>query len=241
VRTVAAAAQAPDLDLLWTSASFGAMTLSRHALAADRTSASADWCEMFALPGSQLAISIGDVCGHDEAGARLMIDIRRDIREEARALREPSDVLRAVNERMCRRGSPTYATSVYGIVDIPTQTLAFASAGHPAPLLIEGGRARFLRAQLGDMPLGIQPTLQIVTHRVSLAANALVVFYTDGVVEIDRDAAAGEHRLRDAARVAFHAPGIAAAEAIARHLELPRRKRDDASILTVRTARESSP
>jgi serine phosphatase RsbU (regulator of sigma subunit) len=195
---------------------------------------------MFALPGSQLAISIGDVCGHDDAGARLMIDIRRDIHEEARGAREPAEVLHAVNERMCRRGSTTYATSVYGIVDIRTQTLAFASAGHPAPLLVESGRARYLRTEPGDMPLGIQPALQIATHRASLTSGALVVFYTDGVVEIERDAAAGEHRLRDAARAAFHAPGIAAAEAIARHLELRRRKRDDASILTVRTAREES-
>jgi serine phosphatase RsbU (regulator of sigma subunit) len=165
VRTGLTAEQVPDLDFLWTSASFGAMTLSRHALAADGTSPSADWCEMFALPGSQLAISIGDVCGHDDAGARLMIDIRRDIHEEARGAREPAEVLHAVNERMCRRGSTTYATSVYGIVDIRTQTLAFASAGHPAPLLVESGRARYLRTEPGDMPLGIQPALQIATHR----------------------------------------------------------------------------
>jgi serine phosphatase RsbU (regulator of sigma subunit) len=224
------------LEAPWSSASFDRMTLSHHAVSADDRSKGGDWCETFAVTGSQLGISIGDVCGHDAAASRLMVEIRCDIRFETYPGRDPATVLHAVNERFWRRGTSSHATSIFGIIDIPTQMLTFASAGHPGPLVMESNRSRFLRSKRSDMPIGIQPSLQMVTHRVSLEPDTLLVFYTDGVVELERDVATGERRLREAARRAYHAPGSAAADAIADHLQLSRRKDDDASILTIRTA-----
>ena len=229
-------AQAQALEEPWSSASFERMTLSHHAVSADGRSKGGDWCETFALGGSRLAISIGDVCGHGAAASAAMVAIRRAIRSEAGGATDPARVLHAVNERLCLDRSATYATSIFAVIDVPTQTLAFANAGHPAPLLMEDCRSRFLRRERGDMPIGIEPSLQISTHRVELSRDALVVFYTDGIVELERDAGLGERRLREAVRIAYHAPGVAAADAIATRLRLARRRHEDASILTVRTA-----
>jgi len=231
-------AVAQALEEPWSSASFGRLTLSHHAVFADEHSGGGDWCETFALAGSQLAVSVGDVCGHDAAAARLMVDIRCDIRSEARAARDPAAVLRAVNERFCRRSTSSFATSIFGIIDIQRQTFSFASVGHPAPLLVESDRSRFLQSEHCDIPIGVQPSLEIATHHVALRPDTLLVFYTDGVVELERDAATGEQRLRKAARRAYQAPGIAAADAIARDVQLGRRMDDDAAILTIRTARD---
>jgi serine phosphatase RsbU (regulator of sigma subunit) len=228
--------EAQALEQPWSSASFERMALSHHAVSADGRSEGGDWCETFSLGGSRLAISIGDVCGHGAAASEIMVALRRDIRSEAHGTSDPARVLHAVNERLCRYRSATYATSIFAVIDVRAQTLAFANAGHPAPLLMENSRSRFLRRDRGDMPIGIEPSLQISTHRIELAPDALVVFYTDGVVELERDAGLGERRLREAVRIAYHAPGAAAADAIAIRLRLARRKHEDASILTVRTA-----
>jgi serine phosphatase RsbU (regulator of sigma subunit) len=229
--------QAHALEQPWSSASFERMTLSHHAVSADGHPKGGDWCETFALGASRLAISIGDVCGHGAAASDVMVGIRHDIRSEARGTTDPARVLHAVNERLCLDRFATHATSIFAVIDVPTQTLAFANAGHPAPLLMENCRSRFLRRERGDMPIGIQPSLQISTHRIELSPDALVVFYTDGIVELERDAGLGERRLREAVRIAYHAPGVAAADAIAIRLQLARRRHEDASILTIRTAR----
>src|SRR5579884_3375554 len=119
------------------------MTLSQHAVSADGRSEGGDWCEIFALGGSRLAISVGDVCGHGAAASEVMVELRRDIRSEAYGTADPGRVLHAVNERLCLHRSATYATSIFAVIDVRTQTLAFANAGHPAPLLMENSRSRF--------------------------------------------------------------------------------------------------
>jgi len=214
------------------------MTLSHHSIAAGGgAEGGGDWSETFALSGTQFAVSVGDVCGHDDDASKMMVQLRRDIRSEACASRDPARVLSAVNENLCRRGWSRYATSIFGVLDTEKRTLVFASAGHPAPFLMDRAQAGFLRVPLGDMPLGVQGSLQIEAHHVELEDDALLVFYTDGVTEMERDAVVGETRLREAVRVAYRVPGIEPAYVIARHLRLRQRRVDDASILTVRTVR----
>ncbi len=209
--------------------------VSHHALSLRDDTDGGDWSEAFALSETQLAVSIGDVCGHDAKASTIMSQLRRDVRFEAALTDHPGRVLSAVNATLYRRGWSTYATAIFGVIDLDTRTLSFSSAGHPAPYVIlpRGSDLRRTSSPARkSMPLGVAPSLTLDVHTVRLDAGALVVFYTDGVTEIERDAQLGERRLRAAVRHAYRRPGDDAARAIADHIDLAGRRRDDASIMT---------
>ena len=99
----------------------------------------------------------------------------------AAALREsePGAILTAANRRVLETaiGEPVLGTAVCGFVNPSTRTITYASAGHPAPILVQpGGGAQLLA-------LG----------------GALLVFYTDGLIEFTHDVVAGEASLLEAA------------------------------------------
>jgi serine phosphatase RsbU (regulator of sigma subunit) len=211
--------------------------VSRHALAFRNGSEGGDWSEAFALSETQLAISMGDVCGHDAKASSLMARLRREVRFEALLSDDPASVLSAVNASLCHRGWSTYATAIFGVIDLKARTLAFASAGHPAPFVVEPLRSRVFRARVPrrrSMPLGVAASLALDVNWVQLSPGTLVVFYTDGVTEIEHDARVGERRLRAAVHYAYGRPGADSASAIAHYIDLAGRRRDDASIITVR-------
>ncbi len=211
--------------------------VSRHALALRDDTEGGDWSEAFALSETQLAISMGDVCGHDAKASSLMARLRREVRFEALLSDDPASVLSAVNASLCRRGWSTYATAIFGVIDLEARTLAFASAGHPAPFVVEPLRSQVFRARVPrrrSMPLGIAASLALDVSWVQLSPGMLVVFYTDGVTEIEHDSSVGERRLRAAVHYAYSRPDADSASAIANHIDLAGRRRDDASIITVR-------
>jgi serine phosphatase RsbU (regulator of sigma subunit) len=218
---------------------FAGVTLSHHALAASATSAGGDWAEAFAISDRELAISIGDVCGHDAAASKIMLELRNEIRAAASVSADPASVMRAVNDAFYRRLEATYATSIFGLLDIERRTLLFASAGHPPPFMMAQRRARFLGPAVNDLPLGIMPALEVTLHRVPVFAGALLVFYTDGIAEFDRDWVLGETCLQRAVRAAYRSPAATSAAVIAAQLARITPRSDDASILTLRLARSA--
>jgi anti-sigma regulatory factor (Ser/Thr protein kinase) len=74
------------------------------------------------------------------------------------------------------------ATAAYGIFDVSTGRMVFASAGHLPPLVIT--RAGCALADVRPAaPLGVLSYSTCVEHEVTLATGDLVVLYTDGLVE----------------------------------------------------------
>jgi sigma-B regulation protein RsbU (phosphoserine phosphatase) len=77
-----------------------------------------------------------------------------------------------------------YVTATYAIFDLGNQTLQFASAGHPCPILRLNGSKR--RARLDDtagVPLGILQEASFETVEVDFRPGDFAFFYTDGVTE----------------------------------------------------------
>jgi serine phosphatase RsbU (regulator of sigma subunit) len=228
-----------DLTNLGWVEPFAGLTLSHHALAASALSEGGDWAEAFAVSDRELAISIGDVCGHDAAASKIMRALRKEIRAAADVSPDPAAVMRAVNDHFYQRREATYATSIFGLLDVRRRNLVFASAGHPAPFMMARRRARFLGPAINDLPLGILPALEVTLHRVPIFAGALLVFYTDGIAEFDRDYMLGETCLHRAVRAAYRSPAVTSASVIADQLARVTRRTDDASILTLRMARSA--
>jgi anti-sigma regulatory factor (Ser/Thr protein kinase) len=167
--------------------------------ASDEAEIGGDWFDAFELPGSRVAISVGDVAGHGLDAAVIMGEIRQAIRTAAAGATSPAAVLDYVNRSIALRDSIGMVTAIFGIYEPTTGTLSYSVAGHPPPLLaFRNGMIRALPS--GTLPLGCTEELGARDWTFTLPAGARVIFYTDGLIENDRNITDGEKRLVAAAR-----------------------------------------
>ncbi|HEX3550070.1 MAG TPA: SpoIIE family protein phosphatase, partial [Candidatus Elarobacter sp.] len=193
-----------------------------------------DWYDAIALRDGRVMVSIGDVTGRGLTAAVIMGRMRQAI--EALATYEPDPVrlLDAADEVLRRSNPDAIVTALVGLLDPAASTLTYATAGHPAPFVRDAhGNVRQLPGR--GLPLGLRDGPQPPATTVVLPPQALVVFFTDGLVESTRDIAEGERRLVEALREdAVAHSRAAAASLVARVLEDG--ARDDVAVLTLRTS-----
>lgn len=177
----------------------GAEFYAAYRPASDEAEVGGDWFDAFALSNGRIAVSVGDVAGHGLEAAVIMGEVRQAIRTAAVAAESASAVLDYVNRIFLLRQSLGIVTAVFAIYDPETSELRYACAGHPPPLMaLAKGPVRALPA--GTLPLGCRDELQSREWTFTVPAGAHVVFYTDGLVENDRDLVGGERLLLETVR-----------------------------------------
>lgn len=150
-----------------------------------------DWYDAFELPDGRIGISIGDVAGHGLSAAVVMGEARQAVRASTFDARSPGEVLSRANQML---RTPMMVTALVGIFDPRTSTFTYASAGHPPPLVITPDGHSFMLPN-GDLPLGVVDDLSPAPWTFTLAPGTLLVLYTDGIVEFERDLFFGESAL----------------------------------------------
>jgi PAS domain S-box-containing protein len=205
---------------------------SAYSPAAAESEVGGDWYDAFLLADGSIAISIGDVTGHGLKAAATMSEVRQSIRASALAEEPPSSVLDRANRLLLLHDDPTIVTAVFGIIDPRERTFCYATAGHPAPLVADANGVHALEA--GGLPLGIRPLEENQAFRAVLEANSLLVLYTDGLIEFNRDVIRGEAALRTVVGGEWRRPSLHPARAIKDRVLLHSQQADDIALLTVR-------
>jgi len=134
--------------------------------------------------GERIAVVVGDVSGKGIPAALLMVMVRTLLREIARGLSEPAEVLARLNTSLCRDMPPSmFVTLVLGVL-FPGRVgrVALASAGHPEPILVRRGRPP-KPVTVGGMILGVFEEAVFEESEVDLEPGDSLVFMTDGVIE----------------------------------------------------------
>ena len=157
----------------------------RYVPASDFAAIGGDWHDVVALPDGSVALTIGDVVGHDLNAAVTMSRLRNAVQLYALDGNGPAETL-ALTERYLRRaGLSELATVIEAHYDPGTRIIAMSRAGHPppvlrrpdgsvAPLPIEGFRGPILGVTLDP----VRDTVE-----VQCEPGTVVVFFTDGLVE----------------------------------------------------------
>jgi serine phosphatase RsbU (regulator of sigma subunit) len=192
-----------------------------------------DWCEAFAISNDAVALTIGDVSGHGEAASETMKIMRAAVLSGIHDHADPSRVLSVANAIAYSRHG-VLVTAIVAVINHRRRTLTFANAGHPAPLLMTPTGHEFLTDTICDLPLGVFRKYQAADYVVALPADALVVLYTDGITEHNRDSVHGERDLVEACRAAYDCPVPDVASGIAWRVFLKGRGHDDAAITALR-------
>ena len=132
---------------------------------------------------------LADAVGHGVPAALMTIHIRQSMQTreatpgqgEGYRLLPPGEALATLNRSMIEldAGPASLGTAVYGVLDVRTQRLTLAKAGHPAPLLLRAdGQTDWLEPE-GAM-LGILPDEVFDETTVQLRRGDRLLLYSDG-------------------------------------------------------------
>ena len=217
--------------------SFDGVQLSVRIMGAENAASGGDWCEAFVAGNGVIALSIGDVSGHGVQKNATMVAIRAVIRAAARRGCDPAQTLMEAHAFLRAHDSNEYATAIFAYLDVGRQRLTIANAGHPPPLMCFETGAYYLAEDGHDLPLGIEDAFSPALRHIAVPEAALLVFYSDGVTEHDREPLHGEAELRDAAIFAYNFASLPTASVIEKQMHLTGSNRDDVAILTAWTPR----
>lgn len=175
----------------------GVRLASRYLPAAETARVGGDWYDAIPLPGSRVALVVGDVMGHSMTSAAIMGQLRTTAQTLAGLDLPPQEVLHHLDEQAQRLGSDRMATCLYAVYDPVAHRITVANAGHPPPVLLHlGGRAEVLRVPPGA-PIGVGG-VDFEAVELDAPAGATLLLYTDGLVESRlRDVWTGIEQLRE--------------------------------------------
>lgn len=165
--------------------------------ASDGVVAGGDFYEIVEQSPGRVAFAIGDVFGRGVERTPLSADLKSAIRMAALAAPSPRAVLSLANRAVTRSdGGENLASAFVGLLETGSGRLTYCSAGHPPPVLSRPGEPpAFLGGH--EMLLGLERGTRYANSIVSMAAEDMLVLYTDGLSEA-RDGAGrtyGDKRL----------------------------------------------
>lgn len=143
-----------------------------------------DWYDAFRTDAG-LVVAIGDVAGHDLAAAARMADLRNLLRAHAVEGHLPPDaLLRRLASTAATLGLDCTATVTVGRLQQQAEgwLLRWCNAGHPPPLVLADGTARWLEPA-PDLMLGVDDSTRRTSHELLLQPGETLVLFTDGLVE----------------------------------------------------------
>lgn len=248
-RDLAEGLQRALLDLSPTAAPGHVQVAVRYVAAAEAAAVGGDFYDVFTQPDGAAVAVIGDVMGHDTQAAAAMSQLRSIVRTLGMVgTDDPRQVLTRADEVMRASGVETTATAAVVRIDVlqdggpaiegvpGSVEVQWSNAGHPPPVVVGAdGRVSLLEARTTDLLMGVDPRTNRRLHRTQLAPGALLLLYTDGLVERRGQALSeGIARLQEvvAAAVASCGDLEELVDAVLEQL-LPTAASDDVAVLAV--------
>jgi sigma-B regulation protein RsbU (phosphoserine phosphatase) len=143
-----------------------------------------DWIK---FDDGRLALVIGDVAGKGAPAALYAALASGVIRTRAGRKYPPAQMLELVNKTLYQRPvEGQYIAVTYSIYEPSSGTITLANSGLPYPLLARDGQASFL--DIGGVPLGLLPDTKYEETQLKLQTGDVLVFYSDGVIEMRNEA-----------------------------------------------------
>ncbi|MGW2086371.1 PP2C family protein-serine/threonine phosphatase [Streptomyces sp. NPDC001880] len=159
----------------------GALDLAAHYLPSDSSSRiGGNWYDALEMPDGRTVLTVGDLTGHGIQATSAMAMLLGALRGMAVAGIEPGVLMGHLNQLLETSVQPALGSAVCCRVDPASGTLAWAQAGHPAPLLFRDGEGRPLPAPDGVL-LGAASGVAYEQDEVHLLPGDVLVLHTDGL------------------------------------------------------------
>ncbi len=155
-----------------------------------------DFFHIARLSDDTAGICICDVMGHGVRAALITAMLRALIETHAAEAADPGRLLTELNSEFTRimkqTGTLVFATVLYCVISIRERDARFARAGHPAPLRVRrtAGEVQMVASGEGSSgpAMGLIPNARFNTTQAELAPGDFLLFFTDGVIEVENKA-----------------------------------------------------
>jgi phosphoserine phosphatase RsbU/P len=147
---------------------------------------SGDYYDFIQLSPTHLAIALADISGKGISAALLMASLQAALRSQLLAAgsetMSTAELVARLNMHLVRNtADDRFATFFIAVYDSATRTLRYTNAGHLPGFLISNGTSKHL--DKGGMVLGVVEDYVYEEGSVIVPPNALLVEYSDGLVE----------------------------------------------------------
>jgi PAS domain S-box-containing protein len=144
-----------------------------------------DYYDFLPMVDGCMGIVVADVTGHGVGPALLMAETRAYLRILARNRENVGEILTRANRMLAEDVDfERFVTLTFAKLDSRTQTLTYASAGHPSGYVLDAaGQIKSLLKRTG-VPLGIQADFEYPSATpIELVPGDIILLVTDGVEE----------------------------------------------------------
>jgi serine phosphatase RsbU (regulator of sigma subunit)/pSer/pThr/pTyr-binding forkhead associated (FHA) protein len=165
-----------------------------------------DYYDYIEYPNGHVGIAVGDVSGKAMPAALLMTSLQARVRVLAEESADVADIVTRLNRHTAANCPENrFVTFFFGIVDSRTGNLAYANAGHNAPLLVRAnGHTEMLNG--GGIVMGLFAQARYDRYEANLETGDTLILYSDGVTEATNTNGEefGEERLVETLRLNRH-------------------------------------
>jgi sigma-B regulation protein RsbU (phosphoserine phosphatase) len=130
-------------------------------------------------------IFMGDASGHGPSAAVVIAIVQALLHSHPPGVTGPGGLLGHINNHLCSRPiESSFVTAFLGVYDAPARRLVYASAGHPAPLVVRGAERTIATLECAcGYPLGIDANQSFCESSVVLNRGEALLMYTVGIEE----------------------------------------------------------
>lgn len=148
-----------------------------------------DFYDFYMLDDDRLVMTIADVSDKGIAAAMYMMMSKFLLKERVMNGGRPSDILRDVNEAICRNeANENFVTVWLGILDLRTGEILACNAGHEYPLLKRKDAGFAVYKEPHGLPVGVISGAKYQDYTLQLAPGDWLFLYTDGLAEANNTA-----------------------------------------------------
>jgi phosphoserine phosphatase RsbU/P len=143
-----------------------------------------DLLNLFPLGEQHLGLYLLDVSGHGVPASLLAVAVGYALSPhgDPAALLKPAEVVRLVNERLCADRTEQFVTLFYGVLNLATNTLTYANAGHPGPIVLTALDKPLVLPE-GGLPAGVMADAEYKQAEIQLKQGDRLWVYSDGLME----------------------------------------------------------
>jgi serine phosphatase RsbU (regulator of sigma subunit)/anti-sigma regulatory factor (Ser/Thr protein kinase) len=142
-----------------------------------------DWYDVVDLEDGRIGLIVGDCVGHGLAAATVMGQLRSACRALLLERPSPRLALAGLDRFAARLPGAQGTTAVCAVLNSETGELVYSSAGHPPPIVMHADGTTRIVEDGRTIPVGVRPDRSRPEARITLPPRAILLLYTDGLVE----------------------------------------------------------
>ncbi len=179
-----------------------------------------DLYDFLEIEPGRVGFLLGDVCGKGLGAALLVATLQATIRSQLDLARNPSVLLRRVNQQFFEATRPEhFATLFFGVYEAGSRQIRYVNCGHPSPVLLRKDRT-FELLKPNATIVGAFEKSQFEEQAINFEPGSRLILFSDGFSEAGVGDDAEDWTLgailRLASKDSENLAGALAAEAISR-------------------------